>query len=79
MKALTLLSLSHNQLNQLPLAVTKLKNLEMLLLSHNQLKALPAEISRLKKLKTLVLLNNPLTESYVQKLRILMPQTQIIF
>jgi len=48
-------------------------------LANNQLKDLPSEFSQLKNLKTLILTGNPMEKSNIEKLKIMMPQTQIYF
>jgi Leucine-rich repeat (LRR) protein len=48
-------------------------------LAHNQLRDLPKEFQHLKNLKTLILAGNPMDKETIQKLKELMPQTQIYF
>ena len=57
-----ILSLSGNQLTEIPKEIGNLHNLQILYLSHNQLTEIPKEIGNLDKLQYLDLDNNQLTE-----------------
>lgn len=48
-------------------------------LANNQLTDLPPEFSELKNLKTLILTGNPIKKSILEKLKKMIPQTQIYF
>jgi Leucine-rich repeat (LRR) protein len=48
-------------------------------LANNNLKDIPEEIGQLKKLKTLILTGNPIEKTKIERLKSLMPETQIYF
>lgn len=78
-KNLEFLNASQNNIKEISPKVKWLKNVVSMNLANNQLKELPKELSYLKNLKTLILTGNPLDQSTVEKLKALMPQTQIYF
>jgi Leucine-rich repeat (LRR) protein len=73
------LELSNNQINEIPKEISGLKSLETLILKNNQIKNLPESLCFLKNLKTIDLSGNPIDLNDLDVLRILMPQTTIIF
>ncbi len=73
------LVLANNQINEIPKEVIDLKSLEILILKNNQIKNLPESLCFLKNLKTIDLTGNPIDLNDLDVLRILMPQTTIIF
>jgi Leucine-rich repeat (LRR) protein len=73
------LVLANNQINEIPKEITGLKSLEILILKNNQIKNIPESLCFLKNLKTIDLSGNPIDLNDLDVLRILMPQTNIIF
>lgn len=71
------LSLSDNQLKELPAEIGQLVNLERLSLSGNQLTSLPAEIGQLRKLKELSLFSNPIKD--IEAIHEMLPNTDVWF
>ena len=74
-----LLDLSHQGLVKLPEKVGQLTNLSELYLNNNKLTQLPPEIYHLKNLTILDLSGNPISTDEVQKVRKLLPNTQVFF
>ncbi|MBC7450697.1 MAG: leucine-rich repeat domain-containing protein [Cytophagales bacterium] len=79
LKNLKTLTLRQNGLKSLPTTIGNLTELENLDLALNMLTAIPAEIGNLKQLKTLVLVGNEIPTKDQQKLKALLPNTQITF
>ena len=79
LRKLEFLNVSQNGIREISPNVKGLKNIVSMNLAHNQLKDLPREISQLKNLKTLILTGNPMENTTIEKLKLLMPQTQIYF
>ena len=76
---LEFLNVSQNNIKEISPKVKGLKNVVSMNLANNQLTDLPAEFSQLKNLKTLILTGNPMDKSTIEKLKTMMPQTQIYF
>jgi len=76
---LEFLNVSDNRIKEIPQNVKKLKSVVSMNLANNQLKDLPKEFSRLKNLKTLILAGNPMNHETIEKLKKIMPHTQIYF
>ena len=79
MSNLRQLSLRSNQIIDLPPAVGKMKRLEVLDLGNNDLLDLPDEISKLQNLRKLGLDGNRLSEPTCERIRKLLPNTEISF
>ena len=73
------LYLRYNNLTSLPESIGKLQNLEYVDLTSNQLTALPKSIKYLKNLSMMYLRDNPMSQEYVDRLRTLLPNCEIIF
>lgn len=73
------LVLANNQIKEIPKEIMGLKSLEILILKNNQIQNLPESLCFLSNLKTIDLSGNPLNLNDLDVLRILMPQTNIIF
>ncbi|MBB6459253.1 leucine-rich repeat domain-containing protein [Flammeovirga kamogawensis] len=76
---LSFLNLRGNQLEELPKNIDNLKSLKVLDLSLNRIQKLPKNLENLKNLETLVLAGNPLQDADVKTLRLLLPNTHIIY
>jgi Leucine-rich repeat (LRR) protein len=76
---INVLFLSENQLTSLPESIGKLQTLQYLNLMSNQLTALPKSIKYLKNLSMMYLRDNPMSQEYVDRLRTLLPNCEIIF
>ncbi|AZQ61220.1 leucine-rich repeat domain-containing protein [Flammeovirga pectinis] len=76
---LSYLNLRGNKIEELPKNIDNLYALKVLDLSLNRIQKLPKNIENLKNLETLVLAGNPLEETDVKRLRLLLPNTHIIF
>lgn len=70
---------SNKRMDVLPKSVGKLKQLENLNLGNNQIKELPDELSKLENLKELYLAGNPISEEEQEKIKKMLPNTEIIF
>jgi Leucine-rich repeat (LRR) protein len=75
---LTYLNLDRNQLKTLPAEIGSLQALSFLRLNNNKLESVPESIGQLKNLKRLYLKGNALSDAEKQKIRTLLPQTEII-
>ena len=71
------LDLSYNQLTELPSSICRMRKLKYLKLNNNQLTALPAEISNFTRLRILDLRNNDFSTDEIERIRLLLPKTQI--
>ncbi|WP_449398266.1 hypothetical protein [Chryseobacterium wanjuense] len=78
-KNLEFLNVSQNNIKEISPKVKGLKNIVSMNLANNDLKDLPNEFSELKNLKTLILTGNPMEKSTIEKLKAIMPETQIYF
>lgn len=79
LEGLTLLYLYDNNLSSLPEEIGNLTNLTVLDLHNNNLTALPESISNLQNLKLLYLGGNNLSEQEKERIKSLLPNTQIHF
>jgi Leucine-rich repeat (LRR) protein len=66
-------------LTEIPDSIGKLKNLEMLLLGTNRLTKLPESVTNLKKLKVIDIWNNQIPKAEYERLKELMPNTDIYY
>jgi len=78
------LNLEFNEITSLPSELSNLVNLEELILNLNPIYEIPQEFSKLNKLKRIEMVNNylkhpPLTETQKDAIRVLLPNTEIIF
>ncbi len=73
------LRLGGNHLKELPPDIGKLTNLVQLGLRNNELTSLPEETSKLVNLKVLVLTGNNFSEAEKERIKRLLPSTQISF
>jgi tetratricopeptide (TPR) repeat protein len=73
------LTLRQNALKSLPPNIGLLKNLQDLDLALNMLTTLPAEITNLKNLKKLILVGNEISVKEQQRIKSLLPNTEIAF
>lgn len=71
------LDLSNNNLTELPPQVLQFNNLHSLYLNNNKLKTLPEGIKSLKQLKLIDLTGNPIRLEEVEKIRELLPNTDV--
>ena len=76
---LKILTFRQNKLTELPKSIAQLHNLETIDLAFNQLTTLPLEIANLKKLKTLTLVGNEIPVKEQQRIKALLPNTEIFF
>jgi len=77
---LQMLSLSFNQLTNVPQSIGQLTNLQSLYFNNNQLTGLPESIANLKdSLEILDLSYNPIAEEELAKIRVWLPNTNIIY
>lgn len=76
---LKILLLYNNKISFLPPEIGNLKNLEVIDLRDNQLTFLPEEIGNLVLLRRLLLGGNPISEAEIEKIKSLLPTTNIIF
>ena len=79
LKGLKHLSLSDNELETVPDALSKLKKLELLNLANNKLTKLPANIDQWVSLKTLLLNGNNLSIQEQERIKNALPNTDIRF
>lgn len=79
LKNLEQLDLSYNQLTELPMSLFRNRKMKYLDLSNNQLSTLPSSISNFTRLRFLDLRNNDFSMEEIEKIRILLPRTQIEF
>jgi Leucine-rich repeat (LRR) protein len=70
---------SNKKMDVLPKSIGKLKQLENLNLGNNQIKKLPAELINLENLKELYLGGNPMSDEEQEKVKKMLPNTEIIF
>ncbi len=77
MRGLRKLSLAHNRYREFPKEMWHIPNLEYLDLSYNDLSSLPDEISQLRRLKVLKLTGNRLSSKDLERIRRLLPSTQV--
>jgi Leucine-rich repeat (LRR) protein len=73
------LELTANKLETLPDWFGNLTNLKVLYLYHNQLTSLPESIGNLKNLEKLYLSGNPLSDEEKERIKKLLPNTEIYF
>jgi hypothetical protein len=73
------LHLGMNPFKKLPQVICQLPKLELLDLFHTQLNSLPIKITELKKLKQLNLRGNSIEAEELEKIKTLLPNTQITF
>jgi hypothetical protein len=73
------LYLRESQLTVLPAEIAKLKNLRQLDLSFNKYTTLPAEIGQCSKLQTLNLLENKFAPEEKDKVKKMLPNTNVLF
>ncbi len=73
------LYLRESQLTALPAEIAKLKNLRQLDLSFNKYTTLPAEIGQCSKLQTLNLLENKFAPEEKDKVKKMLPNTNVLF
>ncbi|MGN6646464.1 MAG: leucine-rich repeat domain-containing protein [Cytophaga sp.] len=79
LKNLKTLTLRQNGLKVLPPNIGTLTQLETLDLALNMLSTLPAEVENLKNLKKLILVGNEISAKEQQRIKTLLPNTQISF
>ena len=73
------LYLSKNQIREIPESIGNLSNLKKLYLRNNQIKKIPESIGNLSNLQRLDLGGNPLSNSEKEKIKKLLPNTDIWF
>ncbi len=78
MSALAYLNLDRNRLTALPETIGQMESLKWLRLNNNQLTSLPDSIGNLKNLKRLYLRGNPLPEAEKDRVKKLLPQTDVL-
>ena len=71
------LHLGYNKLETLPDSIVNLKNLEKLWLYQNKLTSLPEDMDKLTNLNYLVLHNNPISDEEIERIKKLLPNTDI--
>lgn len=76
---LTYLNLDRNRIVELPPEIGNLQTLKWLRLNGNKIAAIPDSMVNLKNLKRLYLKGNPLPESEKDKLKKMLPGTELIF
>ena len=76
---LTKLSLNFNQLSTLPESIGKLNHLTVLSLWENKIILIPESIGKLSKLKRLILIGNPFSSNEIDRIRRLLPRTEVKF
>ncbi|EAY29168.1 leucine-rich repeat domain-containing protein [Microscilla marina] len=76
---LEVLYLQNNQLKRLPEEIGLLQNLEELYIENNRITHLPEEIAQLSQLKYLYAQNNMFSSGEKEKIRELLPSTEIYF
>jgi len=69
----------NSALKEIPPEIGSLVNLETLDLTGNDLSSLPTEIGQLSKLEKLYLTGNPISPKEAEKIKELLPNTQIFF
>ncbi len=80
MPKLRVLDVSFNKMTGMPAEIGQLSNLETLNYSYNSITGLPNELANLKNtLKEFNLTGNPLSTEQINKLRVALPNTTIIF
>ncbi|MEK7183971.1 MAG: leucine-rich repeat domain-containing protein [Patescibacteria group bacterium] len=80
MSKLKILDVSSNNMTGIPAEIGQLNKLEILNYSDNKITNLPDELSKLRyNLKEFDLSGNPLSQEQISKLKILLPDTKIIF
>ncbi len=79
MTQLRILSASGNRLSGIPAEIGQLNNLKTVDLSNNDLDTMPNEIENLKNLKILDLSGNRYSPEMQSTIRIMLPQTQVVF
>ncbi len=73
------LDLERNQLKVLPSEIGRLKNLHRLNLSFNQLSVLPVEIGQLTQLQSLYLDGNKFSQPERDRIKLMLPKTEVYF
>ena len=79
LKNLETLYLSQNQIEELPKEISNCQKLRIVDLSFNKLSHITESIWRLGNLRILSVYQNPITESSLEKSRMLLPDCNIIF
>ena len=80
MTKLKQLDVSHNNMTGIPAEIGQLSNLQVLDYSYNKIDGLPNELANLNKnLLEFRLTGNPLSQDKINKLKIDLPNTDIIF
>ena len=79
MRELRVLIMQNNFIEELPNSVHNLTQLELLDLSNNKLRTITDEIGKISQLKILDLRGNPLLIEEIEKVRRLLPTTQVLF
>ncbi len=79
LRQLQALSLADNNLGTIPGAIGQLSQLQRLDLSSNELVTLPPEIQQLTQLETLSLCGNAFPAAEQERLRALLPNTEVVF
>lgn len=73
------LNLQDNQISSIPLNIKNLKTIETLTLFNNPISNISIEIKELKRLKKIDLRKTSLTQDKLEKLKIWLPKTEIVF
>ncbi len=80
MAMLKQLDVSYNNMTGIPAEIGQLSNLQTLDYSYNKIDGLPNELGNLKRnLKEFNLTGNPLSQDKIDKLKVQLPNTNIIF
>ncbi|MCC5946193.1 MAG: leucine-rich repeat domain-containing protein [Bernardetiaceae bacterium] len=79
LKSLIALNLAFNKIEKLPNEIGKLESLRILELDGNKLTTIPKGLSQLKNLKVLSLTDNPIPYEEQEKIRKMLPNTEIKF
>ncbi|MEQ9592906.1 MAG: TonB family protein [Cyclobacteriaceae bacterium] len=78
LKSLEALDLSGNKITEIPPEIGEMQQLKLLYLKDNLIKDFPEDFFRLTQLEKLYLKGNPLKKDIKQKLRLRLPNTEII-
>jgi hypothetical protein len=76
---LEILKINNTPLDILPPEIGNLTNLKILDLRNNNFTRVPPEVGKLKQLKTLDLSGNPISETEIEEMRNLLPDTLVTF